>query len=179
MPILRHFQVTVIPLAMEQTIFLWIIALLLIVAGFAGLVIPALPGILLIFAGFVVGAWAENFVHVGWRILFVIGLLAALAYLLDAVAGVVGAKRFGAGKYGLAGAVVGTVFGMFFGLPGIVIGPFFGAFAGEVYARKDLHSAGLAGIGTWLGLVAGVAVKIAIAFAMTGVFIFSRLFLGS
>ncbi|WP_363319345.1 DUF456 domain-containing protein [Chlorobium sp.] len=151
-----------------------IIAAVLLVTGYAGLIIPALPGIVLIFAGFAVAAWAENFEYVGWGTLSVLGLLTGLAYLLDAVAGLVGAKRFGAGRSGLVGAAAGTFAGMFFGIPGLVAGPFLGAVAGELLARKDFRSAGLAGLGAWLGLAAGAAVKIAIAFAMAGVFVFVR-----
>ena len=159
---------------MDSLPLFWIIAAALLVAGYAGLVIPALPGIVLIFAGFLAAAWAENFVYVGWGTLSVLGLLTGLAYLFDAAAGLVGAKRFGAGRSGLAGAAAGTFAGMFFGIPGLVAGPFLGAVAGELLARKDLRSAGLAGLGSWLGLAAGAAVKIAIAFAMAGVFVFVR-----
>lgn len=159
---------------MEHIVLLRIIAAALLVAGYAGLVIPALPGIVLIFAGFLAAAWAENFVYVGWGTISVLGLLTGLAYLLDAAVGLVGAKRFGAGRSGLAGAAAGTFAGIFFGIPGLVAGPFLGAVAGELLARKDLRSAGLAGLGAWLGLAAGAAVKIAIAFAMAGVFVFVR-----
>ncbi|MGB8247762.1 MAG: DUF456 family protein [Chlorobium sp.] len=159
---------------METSTFLWIVSLVLIVTGYAGLVIPALPGIVFIFAGFLTAAWAENFVYVGWGTISVLGLLAGLAFLLDAVAGLVGAKRFGAGRSGLAGAAAGTFAGMFFGIPGLLAGPFLGAVAGELLARRNLRSAGLAGVGAWLGLAAGGAVKIAIAVAMAGVFVFVR-----
>ena len=159
---------------METSTFLWIVSLVLIVTGYAGLVIPALPGIVFIFAGFLTAAWAENFVYVGWGTISVLGLLAGLAFLLDAVAGLVGAKRFGAGRSGLTGAAIGTFVGMFFGIPGIVAGPFLGAVIGELFARKGFRDAGFAGLGTWLGLAAGAAVKIAIGFAMAGVFLFAR-----
>lgn len=159
---------------METSTFLWIVSLALIVTGYAGLVIPALPGIVFIFAGFLMAAWAENFVYVGWGTLSVLGLLAGLAFLLDAVAGLVGAKRFGAGRSGLAGAAAGAFAGMFFGILGLLAGPFLGAVAGELLARRNLRSAGLAGVGAWLGLAAGGAVKIAIAFAMAGVFVVVR-----
>jgi hypothetical protein len=159
---------------METSVLLWIAAALLIITGFAGLVVPALPGIVLIFAGFVAAAWAEGFVYVGWGALAVIALLCAAACLFDVVAGVAGARRFGAGRYGLLGAVAGSLAGLFFGLPGLVAGPFLGAVAGELLARRELRAAGRAGLGAWLGLVAGAAVKIALAFAMAGVFVFAR-----
>lgn len=159
---------------MDSSTFLWIVAGLLIVTGFAGLVIPVLPGIVLIFAGFVVAAWAEGFVYAGWGTITVLALLCVGAYLFDAVAGILGARRFGAGRYGVFGAAAGTLAGMFFGLPGLLAGPFLGAVAGELLARKEIRAAGLAGLGAWIGLVTGAAVKIAIAFTMVGVFVFAR-----
>jgi len=159
---------------MDISTLLWIIAAVLLVAGYAGLVIPALPGIVLIFAGFVAAAWAEEFAYVGLVPLTLLGLLALAAYFFDAAAGVVGAQRFGAGRSGLTGAAIGTFVGMFFGIPGIIAGPFLGAVTGELLARRGFRDAGFAGLGAWLGLAAGAAVKIAIAFAMAGVFLFAR-----
>ena len=159
---------------MEMTLLLWIIAAILVIAGFAGLVLPALPGMVLIFCGLVVAAWAEHFAYVGSRTIAVLALLVFFALLIDLLAGVLGAKKFGAGRYALIGAAIGAFCGLFFGIPGIVAGPFFGAFFGELVARKDIKDAGIAAIGTWLGLLAGSALKIAIAFIMLALFILVR-----
>jgi len=159
---------------METSTILWLAAALLLIAGFAGLLLPALPGVLLIFAGLVLAAWAEGFAYVGWGTLTILGVLTAAAYLIDFLAGLLGAKRFGAGKYGIIGAAIGTVIGLIFGLPGIIIGPFIGAILGELYANKDLRSAGTAGLGTWLGMAIGIAVRIAVAFVIVGVFLVVR-----
>jgi uncharacterized protein YqgC (DUF456 family) len=159
---------------MEMTLLLWLVAALLVITGFAGLVLPALPGIALIFCGLVVAAWAEQFAYVGWKTITFLGLLTLFAGLIDLLAGVLGAKKFGAGRYALIGAGIGAVCGLFFGVPGIVAGPFFGALFGELIARRDLKDAGIAAIGTWIGLVAGSAVKIAIAFTMLALFILVR-----
>lgn len=159
---------------METSTILWLAAALLLIAGFAGLLLPALPGVLLIFAGLVLAAWAEGFAYVGWGTLTILGVLTAAAYLIDFLAGLLGAKRFGAGKYGIIGAAIGTVIGLIFGLPGIIIGPFIGAVLGELYANKDLRSAGTAGLGTWLGMAIGIAVRIAVAFVIVGVFLVVR-----
>ena len=162
------------PLNMETNTILWIASALLLIAGFAGLFLPALPGVLLVFAGLVFAAWAEGFAFVGWGTISILALLTISAYLIDALAGLLGAKRFGAGKYGLLGATIGTVIGLAFGLPGIIIGPFVGAVLGELYAQKDLHAAGMAGFGVWIGIAVGTAARIAIAFVMLGVFLFAR-----
>jgi len=57
---------------------------------------------------------------------------------------------------------------------GIVLGPFIGAVLGELYQHKDLRSAGTAGLGVWVGIAAGTAIRITVAFVMVGVFILAR-----
>ncbi len=63
---------------------------------------------------------------------------------------------------------------MFFGIIGILLGPFIGAVIGEFSSRPDLHAAGRAGVGATVGLALGAAAKLALAFAMLGLFIIMR-----
>lgn len=149
---------------------LWVLALLLVLAGIAGAVLPAVPGAPLVFGGLLLGAWIDGFAKVGWFPLVVIGLLAALTFVVDLGATALGAKRVGASPLALVGAAVGTVAGLFFGFVGVVVGPFVGAALGEYAARRDLRQAGRVGLGTWLGIVLGSAAKIALLLAMVGVF---------
>ena len=97
-----------------MTIFLWIVAGLLVASGLAGLLLPALPGPPLIFAGLLCAAWAEDFVYVGWRTLTMLGGLALLAVAADFVAGAFGAKHFGASTKAMVGAAIGALIGLFF-----------------------------------------------------------------
>jgi hypothetical protein len=159
-----------------MTVFLWILAGGLVVSGLAGLLLPALPGPPLIFAGLLCAAWAEDFVYVGWRTLTLLGGLALLAVAADFVAGAFGAKHFGASSRAMAGAALGTLIGLFFGPMGLLLGPFLGAMAGELTARADLQAAGRAGIGAVIGLAVGTAAKMALAIAMIGLFLAVRLF---
>ncbi|WP_041463998.1 DUF456 domain-containing protein [Pelodictyon luteolum] len=159
---------------METTDILWIISALLLISGFAGLLVPALPGVLLVFAGLVLAAWAEGFAVVGWGTLSILAALTLAAYLFDMLAGLLGAKRFGAGKAGLIGAAAGTVAGVGFGLPGIVLGPFIGAVIGELYAENGLREAGMSGLGVWIGIALGTAIRIATAFMMVGIYLLAR-----
>jgi uncharacterized protein len=154
-----------------MTTLLWIVAILLILIGLAGIILPALPGIVLIFCGLLVAAWIDHFEKVGWVTLLFLGLLAVLSLALEYVVSAYGVKRSGSSKEAIAGSVIGTVAGIFFGIPGIILGPFIGAVAGELIANQDLLRAGKAGVGTWLGLLLGIAAKIAIAFTMIGTFI--------
>lgn len=150
--------------------FLFFAGLLLALVGIAGSILPALPGTPLVLAGLFFAAWADGFQQVGWPTLLLLTFLTLTAYGIDLLATMLGAKRAGASRWGLIGAMIGTVVGIFFGLPGLLAGPFLGAVAGEYLARGDLRRAGNVGLGTWLGLVVGTAAKIALAFTMLGVF---------
>jgi hypothetical protein len=147
---------------------------LLGLAGFAGLLLPALPGAPMLFLGLVLIAWAEDFAYVGGWTLGVLAVLAALTYLIDVVAGLLGAKRFGASPRAMVGAGIGGLVGLFFGLVGVLLGPLIGACIGQLTTVPDLMAAGRAGVGTAIGLVFGAALKIAVAFTMVGIFALAR-----
>ena len=152
-------------------ILLWIIAAALVIIGLVGTVLPALPGAMLIVAGLVVGAWADNFTKVSVWTLVVIGIIGAASYLVDFAAAALGAKKFGASPRAMVGAGLGTLLGLFLGLPGIIIGPFLGAIIGELTVHRDLAKVGKAGLAAWVGFVAGMAVKVGIAFLMIAIFL--------
>ena len=95
---------------MEITL-LWILCAALIVAGLAGTVLPVLPGTVLVWAGIVLGALIDDFQRVGTTTLVVVTVLAALAWVLDYVAGLLGARKAGASRQALLGAAIGTVVG--------------------------------------------------------------------
>jgi uncharacterized protein YqgC (DUF456 family) len=151
--------------------FLWVISGLLVIAGLAGTVLPLLPGTLLVWAGLLLGAWIDDFTRVSVLIVVVITLLAALAWALDFVAGLMGAKRAGASKLALVGAAVGTVVGVFMGLVGVLFMPLVGAAIGEYWAQKDQQRAAKVALATWLGLMLGMVAKVVISFVMVGIFL--------
>jgi uncharacterized protein len=155
---------------MEMTVLLWILAAVLVTVGMAGLFLPAIPGALVLLAGLVIAAWADDFTYAGVKTLTALGVLALLTYPADFMASAFGAKQFGASPRAVTGAIIGAVVGIFFGLPGVLIGPFLGAVVGELFTQRHLGKAGRAGVGATLGLVLGVAIKLAIAFTMLGVF---------
>lgn len=161
---------------MSLSISLYIIGALVMLVGLAGVVLPALPGIPLMFAGMLLVAWGDGFNHIGTGMLTLLGGLAALAMLLDFVAGLLGAKRVGASRMALVGAALGTLIGLFFGIIGIVLGPFVGAFLGELWYSRHGGTAAKVGAATWLGMALGAVVKIGIAFLMLGIFALAFIF---
>ncbi len=156
---------------MDWTIVWWILAILIILAGLVGTVVPALPGVPLIFAGLFLAAWSNEFHTIGWGTLSVLAILTLIAVLIDYLAAAFGAKRLGASSRACWGATVGAIVGMFFGLPGIILGPFIGAVAAELAGGQGAKQAGRSGYGAWLGLVIGTAAKLSIAFLMLGIFV--------
>lgn len=155
---------------MEVTL-LWILCAALIVAGLAGTVLPVLPGTVLVWAGIVLGAWIDDFQRVGTTTLVVVTVLAALAWVLDYVAGLLGARKAGASRQALLGAAIGTVAGLFMGVVGVLFMPLVGAALGEYLAQKDQHRAVRVGVATWLGIMLGLLAKVVLAFIMVGLFV--------
>jgi uncharacterized protein YqgC (DUF456 family) len=149
----------------------WILSVALIVVGLAGTVLPALPGTLFVLAGIVLGAWIDGFTRVGWPSVTVVAVLAVLAWGLDYVAGLLGARKAGASRQAIVGAALGTVAGLFMGLVGVLFMPLVGAAVGEYLAQKNHQRAVKVGIATWLGIMAGLVAKVVIAFMMIGVFV--------
>lgn len=156
---------------MDLSLLWYVLAAVLVVAGLAGVILPALPGLPLVFAGMLVAAWANGFERIGLGTLLVLGLLTALSIAVDFLATVVGAKRVDAGPLAIWGAALGTLVGLWFGPLGMLFGPFVGALAGELWHTRAWRRATHVGLATWLGLLLGVALKLALAFAMLGLFV--------
>ena len=154
-----------------MTTVLWVVAVLLILIGIAGVVLPALPGVVFVFGGILLAAWIDDFTRIGVWTVVVLGVLAAIAFVVDYVASTVAARRAGASKLGLLGAALGTVLGIFTGFIGLLFMPLVGAAVGEYIAQRDALRAGQIGVATWIGLLVGTVLKLAIVFTMVGVFV--------
>lgn len=153
--------------------WLWLLVLLLVGVGLAGTVLPLLPGVPMIFIGLWLAAWIDGYERVGAFTMGLLGVLVLLSLVIDFAASALGAKRVGASPRAVWGAALGSFVGLFFGLPGLLLGPFAGAVLGELSARKSAGQATKVGIATWLGLLFGTLAKIALAFAMVGLFVFA------
>ena len=152
-------------------VLLWILGVALVAIGIAGIVFPALPGHVLIFAGLLTAAWANDFTRVGPWTLGVIGVVGAASYVVDFVAAALGARHVGASKSAVVGSALGTLLGIPFGLPGVILGPLVGAVLGELSVNPALKRAAGIGMAAWIGFLIGTAVKVALAFLMIGIFI--------
>ncbi|WP_028009065.1 DUF456 domain-containing protein [Solimonas flava] len=151
----------------------WTLALVLIVAGLIGTLLPILPGAPLVFFGLWLIALIDGYRHVGWPTLTLLGLIVVLTVVIDFVASALGARKVGASRQAVSGALLGSIIGLFFGLPGLLLGPFVGAVIGELVAQSRVEHAARVGIATWLGLLAGSIAKLALCLTMLLVFGFA------
>lgn len=161
---------------MDLSFILYLLAVLSVLIGIAGILLPALPGLPLVFAGLLLAAWADGFAHVGWPTLLVLGVLTVLSLVADLLATVVGARRVGASRKALWGTFVGSLAGMFFMPLGLLLGPLAGALVGEYWHGRELGRSTRVGLATWMGLLLGLALKLALLVTMLGLFAFSWFF---
>ena len=154
------------------TTLIIILTAVLMIAGLIGCIVPILPGPFLVLVGALVYAWYTDFTVVSWTVIGVLAVFALLSQLLDYLASMIGAKKFGAGKWGMIGALIGGVVGLFSGgIFGIIIGPFIGAIIFEMIAGKDFRSSLKIGVGTLVGFLGGAVGKVIIAVTMIVIFL--------
>ena len=155
---------------MPQQTILYVLAALLALVGLAGTIVPALPGLPLVFAGMLLAAWTDGFEQVSVWIIVLLGLLTLVSFAVDFWATAHGARRVGASRKAVIGAVIGTFAGLFFFPVGLLVGPFAGALVGEMLHGREWRQATKVGFGTWIGVVLAVVLKLGLAFAMIGIF---------
>ncbi|MEW6663564.1 MAG: DUF456 domain-containing protein [Bacillota bacterium] len=143
------------------------LAILLFIIGLLGIFLPALPGVVLIYAGMILYGFLTGFALLDAWFFIWQGLALGVTFLIDYLAAVIGVKRYGGSRYAVWGAVLGIFLGiMLLGPFGAILGPFFGAVLGEVLRGTALEQAVRVGFGTLLGFLGGSLLKLGIAALM-------------
>jgi uncharacterized protein len=144
---------------------------LLFAAGLVGSVVPWMPGPPFVLAGAVVWALATDFETLGWGRLGILAALTALSVVLEFVTTAVGARRYGASRWGMLGAIVGALVGVFFGPVGLIVGCVVGAVGAELVRGSELAASVRSGVGALLGLLAGLVADLVVCVTMIGLFL--------
>lgn len=145
-------------------------AIILLVIGIIGCLVPILPGPPLSYAGLIL-LHISRFASFSTEKLIILAAITVIVTVLDYIVPIWGTRKFGGSKYGMRGATVGLIIGLFLGPPGIVLGPFIGAFVGELIYKDDVGYALKAGFGSLLGFLTGVGLKLAASFIIGFYFI--------
>ncbi len=142
-----------------MTVFLLIIAFLLMLIGIIGCIVPGLPGAPIAYAGLWV-AQATDRVDFSWQFLLVWGIVVVVISVLDYVVPAWGTKHYGGTKWGVWGSTIGVFVGLFFGAAGVILGPLVGAILGELISGKRMSDAVKAGWGSFVGILFGTILKL-------------------
>ena len=146
------------------------LALLIMCVGVAGSLLPGLPSTPLVLLAAIGHRLYFGDKGAGWVVLVFLAVFTFFSLAMDYLATMMGARKLGATRRGVIGAVVGGLIGLFFNLPGIILGPFLGAFLCELGGGREFKASAKAGLGATLGLLAGAIGKLACCLAMMGLF---------
>ena len=140
-----------------------LLAFALSILGIIGCIVPALPGVVLSYAGLLC-AYFTSYSQMGASALWLWLAVSVADYFLPAWM----TRRFGGSRAGAIGATVGVFAGFFLFPPvGIFLGPFLGAVLGELLNdRSDVPKAFLIGFGSFLSFIVGTGIKIAASAGM-------------
>jgi len=152
----------------------FIISVLLMLAGVAGIFISGLPGTILVFSGIAYYSWTINFSIISVNMLILFGILTVISMALDYLSSLISVKKLGISQKGMWGMILGGILGFFiFNVIGMVLGQFLGIVIGELASGKKLFFSVKAGGISILGYFAGIAINIITAAIMLGYFIYS------
>ncbi|HOX75871.1 MAG TPA: DUF456 domain-containing protein [Bacteroidales bacterium] len=146
------------------------LAVILMLIGIIGCLVPVLPGPPLSYLGLIL-LHISRFAQFSKSILITLAIVTVVVTIVDYVVPIWGTKKFGGSKYGTRGATVGLIIGLFLGPAGIIIGPFLGAIVGELIFKDDMKYAVKAGFGSLLGFLTGIGLKLAASLVMTFYFV--------
>jgi len=144
-----------------------VLAVLLFILGLAGIVLPVLPGVILIYGGMLLYGLLTGFETLDTNFYVLQGMAVLLAFFIDYLAAATGTRRYGGSGRSAWGAAAGLLLGLFLLGPfGLIVGPFLGAVLVGLAEGKRLEQSVRVGIGTLVGLLGGLILKFGIAGTM-------------
>ena len=159
---------------LEITIF--IAALIIMAVGLAGVILPILPGVPLIFTAAALYGILTGFEEISFNLLLIFACLTVISLVFDYFANYFSVKKMGGGTAGAIGAVIGLLIGIFVHWLAIILFPFLFAVAFELIAGRKRGKALKAGTGAFIGLLLGGLFRFIIGCVMIGIFVWEILF---
>lgn len=150
----------------------WIVTICLLISGLIGCILPMLPGhLILLIAAISHRIMLGESAGLAWWSFLILAALMAVSQMVEIMSGAAGTKWFGGTRWGAFGAIIGSIVGLFFLPFGLLLGPLIGAFAFEMcFAQKQPKPAAMSGVGSVVGTLAGMGVKIIVGLLMVGWF---------
>ncbi|TDM00048.1 MAG: DUF456 domain-containing protein [Flavobacteriaceae bacterium] len=140
------------------------LSLFIMVIGLFGIILPFVPGVSLVWLGFLLFKFTQICTY-SWTTVFVALGFTLFAFAMEYVVPILGTKKMGGTRYGVIGAMIGLVMGASIGFGvGVLFMPFIGAFIGELlYDGQDFKRAFKASLGTIIGFMLTTGINILVA----------------
>jgi hypothetical protein len=148
---------------MVLSIVMVVIGSLLLIIGFIGCVIPALPGPVLAYLALILISIPGGWSLIPVWLLVLLGAVSLGTTVVDNLLPAMSSKKAGAGRAGVIGSVVGMIVGSFFTPIGTIVGAFVGALAGELLFNRENREPLKAAMGVFRGTMLAILVKLAAA----------------
>lgn len=146
---------------------LLIFGIILMLIGLVGCILPIIPGPPISFVGLLLLQFSR-FADYSLNFMLLMGFIALLVSAADYVVPVWGTKKMGGSKAGIWGAALGMFVGIFFFPPiGLIVGPLVGAILAELIKGEDFQKSFRAGMGSLLGFMLGIGIKLIASGVMT------------
>jgi uncharacterized protein len=141
------------------------IGIIVLIIGYVSCVLPPLPGPPVAFAALLLLHFFIVPVQLSPWVLWSLGLLSIAVTILDNFVTIWGTHKFGGTKAGVRGSFIGLLVGIFVLTPfvgplSIIAGPFLGAIIGELMAGNSSENAIKSGIGSFIGFLLGLGMKL-------------------
>ena len=140
-------------------------AIILMLIGLVGAVVPGIAGPPFSFLGLLAVSFVEGVNH-PVEFLVIMGVIAAVVFALDYLVPAWGTKQLGGTKAGVRGSTIGLILGLLvtfvfpIGFIAVLLGPFVGAYIGEKSAGTEDHKAWKAAFGSFVGFLVGTGLKV-------------------
>ena len=157
-------------------VLLFVIALAVMFVGLAGVILPVLPGVPLIFGAAVLYGILTGFEDIDLTVILILAGFTVAALVVDYLANFISVRKMGGSVVGAIGAVVGLMIGIFIGVVWIIVLPFVLAVTFELIAGRESRQALKSGMGSFVGLLFGGLTRFIIGCVMIGIFLWKVLF---
>src|SRR4030042_441302 len=149
-----------------------IIGSILMLLGLAGSILPMLPGPPLSFIGLFLLALLTHFSPpLTPTLVIILAIVTILVIVMDYIIPLLGAKRYGASKWGIWGSVLGMVIGIFWSPFAMLVGAIIGAVVAEWLVGKKKREALRAGWGGVMGTLFATILRLGVSGGMIYYFI--------
>jgi uncharacterized protein len=144
-----------------------ILGVLLLIIGFLGCIVPALPGPPISYGGLLLLLFLSGMNEIMENNMLIwTGVAVVFVTVIDYLLPIWGTKKFGGTKAGVRGSTIGLLGAIIFPILGpltLIVAPFLGALIAEIIAGQSKKIALKSALGSFIGFVGGTLLKLVVS----------------